>query len=77
MPDYPTLEDIWKEAEPYAIRDGLTFPEFVAEAKKDYWTLHAGLQDCWLFYRYELEEATEDELLAAQGKTSSCIRCQH
>lgn len=57
---YLTLEKIWKEIEPHAIREDLsTIEEYYAAGKADE-LMEANLRDLWLFYRSELEVLLED-----------------
>lgn len=58
---YLTLEEIWAEIKPHAIREGLsTVEEYYAAGKADE-LAEANLRDYWLFYRSELEVLLEGE----------------
>lgn len=58
---YLTLDEIWAEIKPYAVREGLsTIEEYYAAGKSDE-LYEANLRDYWLFYRSELEVLLDSE----------------
>ena len=58
---YLTLDEIWEEIKPHAIREGLSTIEEYYDAGKSDELYEANLRDYWLFYRSELEVLLEDE----------------
>ena len=73
---YLTLEKIWKEIEPHAIREDLsTIEEYYAAGKADE-LMEANPRDLWLYYRSELEVLIEDQGEVLQQQTKG-FAAQH
>ena len=73
---YLTLEKIWKEIKPHAIREDLmTIEDYYAAGKADE-LMEANLRDLWLFYRSELDILIEDKGEVLQQRTKG-FAAQH
>ena len=73
---YLTLEKIWKEIKPHAIREDLsTIEEYYTAGKADE-LMEANLRDLWLYYRSELEVLIEGQGEVLQQQTEG-FAAQH